>query len=100
MLTVSKKPILFFRVLMWGGLVLVGIGAIFYYISSETYIDIILPLTVGGFAISIIGSLLMRRLFRCPNCKKSVLGTDSGIDKRTSNCPDHCPHCGAPVQVK
>lgn len=99
MLTVSRKKILLCRIIMWGGLALAAVGAVFFYISSELYIDLSLALLGGGFVISILGGVAMRRLFRCPNCKKTVLNSDNKIDLRSTNCPDRCPNCGAPVQL-
>ena len=99
MLIVSKKKLQALRVFMWGGLALAAVGAVLTYIS-ESYVDASLALLIAGIAISLLGAFLMKRLFRCPTCGKNVLGSDSGVDYRTSNCPSRCPNCGAPVQLQ
>lgn len=99
MLVVSKKKILLFRIIMWVGVAIAVIGAIFYYATSESFIDIYLGMLAGGLLITVVGSGLMQRMFRCPNCKKTVLTGDTKIDLRTSNCPTHCSNCGTPVQL-
>lgn len=100
MLIVSQKKLQVLRVFMWGGLVLAAVGAVFTYVADGYYIDASLTLLIAGICISLIGAIIMKRMFRCPNCKKSVLGTDSGVDFRTSNCPACCPHCGTGIQIQ
>lgn len=100
MLIVSKKKLLATRVIMWGGIVLAALGAILFYISSEDFGMASIALLAGGLIVSIVGASCMKRLFRCPSCGKSVLGTDSGVDLRTSNCPKRCPNCGASVRLE
>lgn len=100
MLIISKKKLLVIRFLMWGGIVLAALGAILFYISSDSFGDASIVLLAGGLVISLIGATCMRRLFRCPSCGKSVLNDNSGVDFHTSKCPDRCPHCGAEVRVE
>ncbi|MGM9607495.1 MAG: hypothetical protein ACI3XJ_08345 [Oscillospiraceae bacterium] len=100
MLIVSKKKLLATRIIMWGGIGLAALGAILFYISSDTFGTASIALLAGGLIVSLLGATCMKRLFRCPNCRKSVLGSDSGVDLRTSNCPSRCPHCGAEVRVE
>jgi len=99
MLIVSKRKMQALRILMWGGLALAVIGGLLMYIS-ESYVDISLIALIAGLCISLLGASLMKRLFRCPACRKNVLGSNSGVDYRSSNCPERCPHCGAPVQLQ
>ncbi len=99
MLSVSKKKIIACRILMWGGIALIVAGAIFYYISTDLYIDISLILLFSGFIITLLGSFLMQQLFRCPNCKKTVLSSEHKVDLRSTNCPTQCPNCGTPIQL-
>lgn len=99
MLIVSKKKLYATRFLMWGGLVVVALGAILSYASVSSS-DISFALIAVGFCVSLLGAVMMRRLFRCPNCKKNVLPENSGIDIRTEKCPERCPHCGAKIQVE
>lgn len=98
MLTVSRKKILICRIIMWGGIALAAVGAVMAYMES-TGMECV-ALIGGGLVISLLGSTLMRRLFRCPNCKKSVLSSDNKLDLRSTDCPTHCPHCGTPVQLE
>ncbi|MGN1004172.1 MAG: hypothetical protein ACI4O5_04980 [Oscillospiraceae bacterium] len=100
MLIISKRKLLLIRIIMWGGIGLAALGAILFYISSDSFGWASIVLLAGGLVITLLGAACMNHLFRCPNCRKSVLGSDSGVDLRTSNCPDHCPHCGAKVQLK
>lgn len=100
MLIVSKKKLLAARVVMWGGIGLAALGAILFYISSDSFGSASIALLGGGLVISLLGAACMKRLFRCPSCRKSILGTDSGVDLRTSNCPTRCPHCGAEVRLE
>ena len=100
MLIISKNKLLLTRIIMWGGIVLAALGAILFYISSDTYGTASIVLLGGGLVVSLLGATCMKRLFRCPSCGKSVLGSDSGVDLHTSNCPDHCPHCGAKVRLE
>ncbi len=99
MLSVSKRKITACRILMWGGIALVVVGVILSYIFSKAYIDLSLPLLGGGLVITLLGSFLMQQLFRCPNCKKSVLSSEHKIDLRNTDCPTHCPNCGTSVQL-
>lgn len=85
---------------MWGGIGLAALGAILFYVSSDSFGTASIILLGGGLVISLAGAACMKRLFRCPSCGKSVLNDDSGIDFRTSKCPDRCPHCGAKVQIE
>lgn len=94
---VSKAKVIFFRVLMWGGIGLAAIGTLFYY-ADETLIDGSLALLAGGLLISFVGGCCLRRLFRCPNCKTNVLGKESSIDLRSSACPKECPNCQTPIE--
>lgn len=98
MLIVSKKKILLARIVMWGGIVLAALGAIITYSGDSGMESIIL--LAAGLVISLLGSVFMNRLFRCPNCKKSVLTGDVKMDLRSTNCPHSCPTCGTPVQLK
>lgn len=98
MLIVSKKKLYLGRIFMWGGLALAAVGAVMGYMESTGMECIIL--IAGGLVISLLGSAFMSRMFRCPNCKKSVLSSDVKIDLRTSDCPKSCPHCGTPVQLQ
>lgn len=100
MLIISKKKLLLTRFLMWGGIVLAALGAVIFYISSKAFVNASLILLAGGLIISLLGATCMKRLFRCPSCGKSVLGDNSGVDLRTSKCPDRCPHCGAKVRLE
>lgn len=94
---VSKTKVIICRVLMWGGLGLAAIGTLFYY-ADETLLDGSLILLAGGLLISFVGGVLLRRLFRCPNCKTNVLGKESSIDLRSSACPKECPNCHTPIE--
>lgn len=98
MLIVSKKKITLTRIIMWGGLVLAAVGAVMTYME-ETGMECV-ALLAAGLVISLLGATAMKRLFRCPNCKKSVLTDDSKIDLRNTNCPTRCPYCGTPVQLE
>lgn len=100
MLIISKKKLLLTRCLMWGGIGLAALGAILFYISSDSFGTASIVLLAGGLIISLLGATCMKRLFRCPNCGKSVLGSDSGVDLHTSNCPNHCPHCGVKIRLE
>lgn len=100
MLIVSKKLLILTRILMWGGLALAAVGTVFFYVSTEAFLNLSIALLAGGIVVSLLSSFCMRRLFRCPNCKKNVLGNQSSIDLRNSNCPDRCPHCGADVRLE
>ncbi len=100
MLIISGKKLLAARVVMWGGIGLAALGAVLFYISSDSFGTASIALLGGGLVISLLGAVCMKRLFRCPSCGKNVLGSGSGVDLRTSNCPSRCPHCGAEVQVK
>lgn len=100
MLVISKKKLLFTRCLMWGGLVLAALGAVLFYLSSDAFGIASIVLLAGGLVLSLAGAAWMKRLFRCPNCRKNVLGNDSGVDLRTSRCPSRCPYCGAEIQIK
>lgn len=95
---VSKKSIFACRALMWGGIGIVAAGAIVYYAFPE-YIDLCLILLGGGLVVSVLGGVIMRRLFRCPECKRNVLGNSSSIDLRSTEVPKACPNCGLPVQI-
>ena len=98
MLIVSKKKILLARILMWGGIAVVAVGAVMTYMES-TGIECV-ALIAAGMIISLLGSVFMSRMFRCPNCKKTVLSSDVKIDLRSTDCPKSCPHCGTPVQLE
>lgn len=100
MLIISKKKLYMTRFLMWGGIGLAVVGAVIFYISSDVFGTASIVLLAAGLVISLLGAACMKRLFRCPNCKKNVLPPDSGVDFRNSNCPEHCPHCGAKIQVE
>ncbi len=99
MLIISKKKLLATRVLMWGGIGLAALGAILFYISSDTFGSASVALLGGGLVVSLLGATCMKRLFRCPSCGKNVLGNESGVDLHTSSCPDRCPYCGAQVRL-
>lgn len=94
---VSKKKVIACRVLMWGGLGLAAIGTLLYY-ADESLLNGSLILLAGGLLISFVGGSLLRRLFRCPNCKVNVLGKESSIDLRSSACPKECPNCHTPIE--
>lgn len=98
MLIVSKKKILLARIFMWGGIALAAVGAVMTYMDSTGMECIIL--IAAGLVISLLGSVFMGRMFRCPGCKKNVLSSDVKIDLRTTDCPRSCPHCGTPVQLE
>lgn len=98
MLIVSRKKILLARIVMWGGIALAAVGAVMAYMES-TGMECV-ALIGGGLVISLAGSAVMSRMFRCPNCKKNVLSSDIKIDLHSTNCPTRCPHCGTPVQLE
>lgn len=99
MLVISKKKLYLTRFLMWGGIVVVALGVIVSVaLSSGSTLSLVL--IAGGFCVSLLGALCMKRLFRCPNCKKNVLPDNSGVDIHTEKCPTRCPHCGAKVQLE
>lgn len=99
MLIVSKKKLFFTRFLMWGGIVVVALGALISFASSSSSVFSLI-LIAAGFFVSLFGAVCMKRLFRCPNCRKNVLPDGSGVDIRTEKCPARCPHCGAEVRVE
>lgn len=100
MLIISRTKLYMTRFLMWGGIAVAVVGAVIFYISSDSFGTASIVLLAAGLVISLLGAACMKRLFRCPNCKKTVLPNDSGIDFRTANCPDHCPHCGMKIQLE
>lgn len=100
MLIISKKKLLLTRCVMWGGIVLAAVGAVLFYISSDSFGTASIVLLAAGLVISLFGASCMKRLFRCPNCRKNVLSTDSGVDFHTEKCPACCPHCGTKIQIK
>lgn len=99
MLIISKKKLYLTRGLMWGGLAIAALGIIISLVLSS-YTDLSIILLAAGLCISLLGALVMRRLFRCPNCKRNVLSNDSGIDIRSEKCPTSCPHCGMKIQIE
>lgn len=98
MLIVSRKKVLLTRIIMWGGIAMAAVGAIVTYTDDAGMESIFL--LAAGLIISLLASAFMNFLFRCPNCKKSVLTSDAKMDLRSTNCPNSCPSCGAPVQLK
>lgn len=98
MLIVSKKKILLCRVAMWGGIALAAVGAVMTYMESTGMECVVL--LAAGLVISLLGAAVLARMFRCPNCKKYVLSSDNKLDLRSTDCPERCPHCGTPVQMK
>lgn len=99
MLTLSKKKLYLARVFMWGGAAVAIVGILLSWFGPDsTILDVIL--LAAGLCVSFLGAFALRRCFRCPNCKNSVLPDDSGIDLHTYNCPDHCPHCGARIRLE
>lgn len=100
MLIISKKKLLLNRFIMWGGIALAAVGAVAFYISSDIFGIASIVLLAAGLVISLLGATLMKRLFRCPNCKQNVLSSDSGVEFRTKNCPQCCPNCGTKVRIE
>jgi hypothetical protein len=99
MLILSKKKLYLARGFMWGGAAAAIVGILLSWLGPDSTLwDIVL--LAAGLCVSISGAIALRRLFRCPNCKSSVLPDDSGIDLHTYNCPDHCPHCGAKIRME
>ncbi len=98
MLIVSRKKVKLARVFMWGGIAVVVVGAVMAYIES-TGMECV-AIIAAGMIISMLGSVYMNRLFRCPHCKKSVLLGDMKMDLRSTDCPKNCPTCGASVQME
>ena len=99
MMIVSKIKVILCRCIMWGGIGLAVLGAILFYVG-EPFGMVCIYLLGGGLVLSLLGATVMRALFRCPNCRKNVLGEESGVDLRSSKCPDRCPHCGTGIQLK
>ena len=95
---ISKKKIYACRIIMWGGLVLAAAGAVCYYVGSHL-IDWSILLLGGGLVISFIGGVFLKRQFRCPNCKASILAADASIDLRMTNIPKSCPNCQTQVEL-
>ena len=99
MLIISKKKLYVTRGLMWGGVCIAGLGILVSFaVPSDT--DLNLILLAVGLGVSLIGAFAMRRLFRCPNCKRNVLPNESGVDLRTEKCPEACPHCGTKIRIE
>lgn len=99
MLIISKKKLYLTRFLMWGGIAVVALGVV-VSVAASSHSDLSLALIAGGFCVSLLGAVWMKRLFRCPNCRKNVLPDGSGVDIHTEKCPARCPHCGAEVRVE
>lgn len=99
MLIISKKKLYVTRFLMWGGVGAACLGILISFVAPS-YTDLNLILLAAGLGVSLIGALAMRRLFRCPNCKRNVLPNDSGVDLRTEKCPEACPHCGTKIRIE
>lgn len=98
MLVISKKKLYLTRFLMWGGIVVVALGALISFATSSSVFTLVL--IAAGFFVSLFGAVCMKRLFRCPNCKKNVLPDGSGVDIHTEKCPDRCPYCGTEVRME
>ena len=99
MVIISKKKLYVTRFVMWGGLVVAAVGIIVSFVSSSSTMASIV-LLAAGLCVSLLGAFCLRRMFRCPNCKKSMLPDDSGIDFRNTQCPKRCPNCGLEIQMK
>ena len=95
---VSKKQIIAFRFVMWGGLALAVAGAVVFY-ALPSHIDWSIILLAAGLVISFIGASLLKHLFRCPNCKTNVLDSNSSVDLRMTNIPKSCPKCHTQVEL-
>lgn len=95
---VSRRNIIFTRCILWGGIALAVIGAVICYAFPD-HLDWSLALLGGGLLISLLGAFLLKRLFRCPKCKKNVLPSDSSVDTKMDNIPRFCPYCNTPVEL-
>lgn len=101
MLTISKRKLLAIRVIMLVGIVIAAVGILLSFGGTDNpHLDLCIVLLGVGLFISIFGSFLMRRLFRCPHCKKTVLEDGSGIEFNNKNFPHQCPHCHISVRLE
>lgn len=96
MLTISKKKLYAFRILMWGGLVVMLVS----FVASSINYSLGLCFLIGGLLFSIIGAVGITNLYRCPECDHRLLVVGSRFDALLEKYPSFCPHCGSKIKLE
>lgn len=96
MIRIKRRKLIICNAFLYGGLLLMVIGAILYPWLRDNHLYLILI----GSVIALIGSYLSDKLYRCPKCGAKLLVVGSPLDILFGKIPRHCPNCGVKIEIQ
>ena len=88
MLKISKKKLLWSKLLIFSGISFACTGIFFY------------PLIFLGALLSLSGAFMKDMLYRCPKCGNSLYPNGSRLNALFgSGCAEYCSKCGQKIEL-